>query len=60
MTITPTHKVVADHVTGRETQDAFPAGSMDGSTPARSMISNYRLFWQIHLLEKRLEARITL
>jgi hypothetical protein len=29
-------------------------------TPARSMISDYRLFWQIHLLEERLVPGVAL
>lgn len=53
------HKAVADHVTERESQDAFPAGSRGGSTPARNMIGDCRLFREIHRLEERLIARIT-
>jgi hypothetical protein len=54
--VVPSLKVGArGHVTGREKQEDFLEGSMDGFTPSRrSMASHDNLLWQVHLLQKGL------
>jgi hypothetical protein len=60
-TVAPTLEVRArGQVTGRETQDAFPAGPGNGFTPARNMTSRDHLLWQTHLLQESLVSRISL